>query len=249
MFCKNCGSKLVAKTKFCSECGTSIQVGGDVISDSHRTGLTNKYVKILVYFLGFFLAFGLFYFLANTFSVMLLGSGGYSAAPISSPHEPIAIKPPPSSEWEELNSPIGFFKIMMPSHPKTESIDNKLPNSSKTFKSYSYTSELKNGTAFMVEVAIYPKEVNISKPANNFKNALDGIVGSVDGNRLISSSSADYAGNKAMDFMIQNKDFLMKGRLVLADRTLYQLTMVYDEKNYIDANYNKFIDSFQLIEL
>ena len=151
-----------------------------------------------------------------------------------------------TSSWKEFNSPVGKFRAEFPTYPEHEAESVKIPDSELTIKYDTYTSEKTDGTIYFVNTAVYPPEVDTSNPETNLEGALNGTIASSPKNKLVSSSLTYSNGYRAMDFLIEADGDFIKGKVIMADHTLYQIMVVYENKNYSETDYNKFMSSFTI---
>jgi hypothetical protein len=153
-------------------------------------------------------------------------------------------------KWEDFYSPLGEFRARFPTYPifETEDLTLPYPYNDLVGTYDTYFSEQPDGTAFMVGVATYPPEIDVTNSDYFLEDTVVGIVESDPSNKLLLSESTTFSGYKARDFLIKNDDlnFYMKGKLIIVGQTLYELMMGYEVQNYRESDYNYFIDSFKL---
>lgn len=150
-----------------------------------------------------------------------------------------------TGEWKEFNSTIGNFKVMLPNYPSHEFSDEKIPNSTITFKADTYIA-ISEGVTYMIQFTTYPDQVDISNPENNLEGSINGMVSSTNGNKLISSSMVNHGSNKAIDYLIQNNSTYIKGKNIMVGHSLYIIAVSYETNQLEETKYNRFINSFQL---
>lgn len=151
-------------------------------------------------------------------------------------------------KWQTYTFSDNNFSISLPVKAEEQHQQLDLPNSQTKIPYDTYVSEPNQNVSYLVGVAKYPKEVNVSSPQNNLQAAVNGTVSATPGAKLISSQMTDLGGNKAVDFVIQGQDFNMKGRYILVGSTLYQLMVAYENNQNIDDDYNTFIKSFKITQ-
>jgi hypothetical protein len=150
-----------------------------------------------------------------------------------------------TSSWKEFNSPTGKFKAEFPTYPKHEAETIKIPNSELTMQYNAYTSKKADGTVYFVNSTVLPSAVDTSNPETNLERSLNGMVANP-GNKLVSSNLTYSNGYRAMDFLIEVNSGFLKGRVVLAEHTVYQIMVAHQGKNYSETDYSKFINSFAI---
>ncbi|MCD4705077.1 hypothetical protein K8R66_03295 [bacterium] len=147
-------------------------------------------------------------------------------------------------EWHTFNSAENKFKIDFPSSPTHDTT----PNSTESPKVDIYYSEQPN-EHYSVVVLTFLSKTEVSNPELLMKNLINNIAGTE--GKAILSNFTYYRGNKALNFEIRGKNTdsstYIQGRLILANQTLYNLFVRYEDINY-DNDYKKFIDSLTLTE-
>lgn len=150
------------------------------------------------------------------------------------------------SQWKPYTYVDNGFSVMMLSEPQHTHQELDLPNSHLKIPYDIYVSDPTDKTSYLVGVAEYPKEVDVSLPENNLKAAVNGTLGSTPGGKLLSSEMSTVANFPAVDFSIEGANYNMKGRYILKEHTLYQLMLAYDKTVNVDKDYDFFIRSFKI---
>lgn len=152
-------------------------------------------------------------------------------------------------EWRKFTSPDSQFNALLPAFPGYETEALQIPGTTSSVRVDVYTSEVDN-IAYVITVTTFPPEVDTSDAEARLRGALAGTAASFEGGEIISSSFTNFSGFRALNFLIGNKskDIYLKGRLILAGKTLYQLFTNYDSASYSEEEYNRFVDSLQLIK-
>ncbi|HPO68199.1 MAG TPA: hypothetical protein PLE40_00385 [Candidatus Pacearchaeota archaeon] len=116
-------------------------------------------------------------------------------------------------------------------------------------ESDSYNSKITDDTIYSININNYPPELDVTNSEINFERVLNGYL-SIKGNELISSNFSNFENYKSMDFSMKNEDLniFTKGKIIIVDDTLYQLLAVYKDGKYNENDYNRFINSFQLLK-
>jgi hypothetical protein len=151
-----------------------------------------------------------------------------------------------TSTWKEFTSPVGGFKAVFPTYPQHTTDTQTIPNSRVTVKSDGYESDLANGTRYMINVFSYSEGLNVSNPDNNLEGALNGMISSTPGNKVLSSNIENSGKYPTLNFLIQNQQYYLKGKAIMAGRTMYQMMVVYENANYSEADYDKFLNSLEI---
>lgn len=244
MNCKNCNNKISSDAKFCNKCGTAVTPTESQQGTS--TNATEKWsTKKIFGSIGAIAVFILVFAGARWLSYEGT-SKVIDEYKENKTEQKVVDYFTDTSSWKEFNSPVGKFKATFPAYPAHET-DNIDTGTGLTLKYDTYSSETSDGTSYMVNTVVYPAEVDTSNPETNLEGSLNGMLASNDGNKLISSNLIYSNGYRALDFLILNSGTVyLKGKIIMAGQTLYQVMVAYESKNYNESNYNKFMNSFNL---
>lgn len=145
--------------------------------------------------------------------------------------------------WKAVETDL--FKIEFPDDPVNQSTDVPVAGSELKLKMNMYVHET-DDFAYLLNTTEYPIEMG----ELDLAGALNGMAQSHGGNEIVSSNTENFNGYKAMNYKLKNKvekDTYLQGKLIIADRTMYQLMYGYTgEDNFNEEDYNKFINSFEL---
>jgi hypothetical protein len=110
-----------------------------------------------------------------------------------------------------------------------------------------YTSVDKD-TAYFVAYTKYPDTLTIDTPKNALEGVINGMVSTDPANKLISADNTTLQYNPAVNFLINNskEGISLKGGVILKDRELYLVYCAYPTGLYNEANYSKFMNSFEM---
>lgn len=154
-----------------------------------------------------------------------------------------------TNNWLEYNATAGQFKVQLPKYPEINSYEVQIPNTTIKYTENDYMVEVDDYTSYYVTSAVLPAEVDISDPNKNLEGSVNGSVQSTEGNELISSQFTKYKGNPAVDYIIDNSTIglTMYCRAVLAGNRLLILAASYEKNSYNNDDYNKFVNSLELL--
>jgi len=151
-----------------------------------------------------------------------------------------------------FTSPTGEFTVLLPAQPTNTAKDYvKGVNASANYHQDLFSTDW-NGTILDVQkLSSFEKTVasGFSSNPQAILTALVTVLVSKDtGNKLISSQATTYQSEKAIDFLIENNSTNadIKGRIILSGQTIYEMTAIYKKGGLSDADYAKFINSFQI---
>lgn len=174
---------------------------------------------------------------------VLLGGSTVWAAPNTSKATAAA----PSSSWNQYYAQRNQYRISFPESP--EHMQQTLSSGDSYDMKYDvYVAANQQREVYMVLVAQYPEFVDDSYAELSLETFLNGILQQNPGNQLIFADLTDVQGFKALDFFIRSKDNVyFKGRAIMAQNQLYLLAMECEVHNYVESNYNYFVNSFQIV--
>ena len=111
-----------------------------------------------------------------------------------------------------------------------------------------YVSAHEKKAIYMMLIAQYPPFINESHAEMSLESFLNGLVTQNHDNELIFADLVVIDGHKALDFFIQAKGTYFKGRAIMAENHLYLLAMECEVTNYLEGNFDHFINSFELVK-
>lgn len=156
--------------------------------------------------------------------------------------------------WQPFNSTEGNFKVNFPTYPTTEPSKTETLGGIKATRTQ-YSADSKDGDSYNVVYGFYPdilpQDYNVK---NGIEGSINGMVASSKSNQLISSSFVNIGNYQGADYLIFNKDeeVYIRGRVIIVSEgnnpvRAYALMVVSKNSNPTD-NYNKFINSFEIIK-
>ena len=147
-------------------------------------------------------------------------------------------------DFQQFASSDGKYKVQFPGPVKTQTIEVKTPSGAQnlTLDSVSFPGD----TVFMVSYIDTPPEAakNPSGPRlDKIRDASKGEDGKVLSEKDMSVGTEKYPGR---DVVIEKAGVVIRTRIVLADKRLYQV-MVQSTKEFVTSpTANKFFDSFDV---
>jgi hypothetical protein len=140
--------------------------------------------------------------------------------------------------WKRYRYDVDGFTAEFPAEPKTKENDSKTGTR--------YFSALDNGNlAYFVEAALLPD--NLHKTSQQiFDDYLQGAAKGVKA-QVKSSSDVSLAGNPGREFTLENDTLVLRVRLYLVQRKLYQILVVGTRDLIAGAETERFQSSFELL--
>jgi len=149
--------------------------------------------------------------------------------------------------WKEFISPDNQFKILFPGNPKHET-EKPSDNKASSIIQYDfYTYKVNEGMAYFVNSAIFSSTINSPDSEVALKGFLNDELASNQELKLISSNITSFNGYTALDFFVEDKTTKYKGRDIILRNIRYQLMVVYNDENFNQNDYHKFINSFAFL--
>lgn len=149
--------------------------------------------------------------------------------------------------WLTVAPPSGLFSVRMPSAPQETHITLPIADSSEVVEQALYTAKDESGNAYFVSTAVYPVLFDPENQEEALRSALNGMVTALVNGQLLSAEMLDFKGQSSLDFIIQDATkTLHQGKLLIKDRTLYQIFVSYDEGVLQEDDYRYFLTSLNL---
>lgn len=152
------------------------------------------------------------------------------------------------SDWKVYNSDINGFQVSMPLVPQHATQSVAIPKTNKKRKYEMYASEMPDKSVYMVSVITYPKEVPITAADDVLDATIKEMLATNPNNELKKTEHSQFLNHDAVDFMINNSEFEIHGKVFQVDQSVYLLTYIARDDNFKLEDYQHFVDSFKLKE-
>lgn len=149
--------------------------------------------------------------------------------------------------WKEFISPDSRFKILFPGNPKHETEKPSDDKTSSIIQYDFYTYKVNEKVAYFVNSAIFSSAFDFSDSEVALKGFLNEELASNQELELISSNIISFNGYTALDFFVKDKTAKYKGRDIIFGNIRYQLMVVYNDENFNQSDYHKFVNSFAFL--
>jgi len=242
--------------KFCGKCGREV-VGGKEKELSKDFQITKKDLQVSEIVAQSFpksessIAMKLVKFFAiGLVSIAIIGIlSGLVIVALSGNKESSQQKTEQDKSWQTYNSATDQFSIDVPSYPSRDSKDNIFAETGDTNDTYSYhfyTSKSGN-ISFFISKYIFSYQIDVSNEDQVLEKMLNNFI-SGSGGKLMSSNYTYYSSYRALDFLIEieSESKLARGRILLVGQTPYLLIYEYPALSFVDTDYQKFINSFEI---
>ncbi|OHA72107.1 MAG: hypothetical protein A3A27_02140 [Candidatus Wildermuthbacteria bacterium RIFCSPLOWO2_01_FULL_47_18] len=234
MYCKHCGNKMEDGVKFCGKCGQSISgtvAASHVPFEPHKTSV---WVKVLIGIVVGIPVLGIL----SSIVLASLNSAREKARDAAT-----GTQVQQTDGWYKYTPVSGMFKAEFPSFPAINS-ETDTADDGTTYTYSSYSAE-KGRTSFLLAQYVYEDEIDTSDPAIVLETFLNSFVNGIEGAEIQSSEYTYHGDHPAVDFLVYAGEEYVKGRIVLDGQVPYLIAVDYFTGEYIDADYQKFINSFE----
>ncbi len=161
--------------------------------------------------------------------------------------------------WEDFTSSSLGFKASFPGHPihkvaPVVSENLNPPGFNRTTESY--TTESSDGVVYAVNLSDFSDCPNKTDTLEDqlfmqefFLEIFIHEILIDSHSELVSSSFSTFGPHKAIDFLIHKKDTdtYTKGKNILVGKKLYQVMTTYESKNSSIVEFDKLLDSFEIL--
>ena len=144
--------------------------------------------------------------------------------------------------WKTVTARDGSFTVEMPAEPEYATTPVKT-GGGEEYTRYNYVAG-DGGRAFVVQVATYPKEVNLSNPKINLQSGLDSAASQMEGGKWSDIRWTTYQGEPATDATAMKPPIQVRNFSVIKGRTIFTLTYAGPPGTAQSADVNRFISSF-----
>ena len=147
--------------------------------------------------------------------------------------------------WAKYSAANGNFTAEFPIFPTYSQDALPLNEEGDTFNYEAYSAETASAL-YSVGVYYYPAELDLSDVDARLQGAVDGMVSSTGGS-IVSTEYGYYDSYRSISYTIGATDGLeLRGLAAVVDHTVYQLLNVYAAANYNEADFQHFIEAFEL---
>ncbi len=175
---------------------------------------------------------------------LLLGATVWTA-PARAPYK---VQEQSKVSWQQFHAVANNYKIAFPERPEHMQQTLSAPDENFDMRYDVYVSANQDREVYMVLVAQYPDFVDDNYAEMSLETFLNGILQQNPGNQLIFADLVEVQGYKALNFFIRSGQTYFKGQAVMAKNQLYLLAMECEVQNYQEDNYNRFVNSFEIVK-
>ena len=148
--------------------------------------------------------------------------------------------------WKEFQPENGSFKVLFPSSV-THAMTTKSSDQSNEVTRYdNYSARGSDRATYTLNTVQYPASFDTKDPSALFQSLLHNMVTSVSETEIIGQNPTTFLNYPALDFNLQNPNYATVGRVILAGKTLYVLTVTDPDLNGLEKRFHTFADSLTL---
>lgn len=153
---------------------------------------------------------------------------------------------PSNLNWIDFTPTTNKFSVKLPAMPQ-QGKDRLTDVKTKEQKDYEMYVSKNNDTVFMVSVISFTQSNQDKTEDAILNDVIQDMVASNPANKLENVRHGLIDGHKDVDFVINNDNYVLAGRAIIANKQLYVLSAL---ANNIEATkspeYNYFLNSFKL---
>lgn len=148
------------------------------------------------------------------------------------------------SEWTTVTGPEGVFTAELPAAPKYTT-SRVATASGSLYTVHQYLLE-QGETAFIVQTAAYPEDINVANPRVNLQGGLDSLAKSMEGEKWASIDWVKHQGLTASDAVGLRNGLAIRSYSVMKGRQVFTLIYAGTPGSAKSADVNRFIASLRL---
>ena len=150
------------------------------------------------------------------------------------------------ASWVEVAPDSRLFTARFPAAPDLSVGKVPIKDTDLSLIQEMHVAKDEQDNAYFAVTFVYPQPFDRDDPQKVLKTVLDGMVAALPGAKLTDSSTADYQGGPALEFVIEDaKGLITQGKLFFREQVLYQVMVTYEEGSLEDSAYLYFLESFQ----
>lgn len=171
----------------------------------------------------------------------------YKILPIDEHEGAIKLEADPNSHyelWREFSPQSGDFKVLFPGVPQNAT-DKITDSKTKEVNKYDmYVAAKDNGTAFMISVVTFPREVSPSAEESTLTDIINEMIARNKNNNLKMMKPSTFHNHTSMDFAIENGEATIAGKVFMHNKTMYIISMIAKTTSFNQKDLDFFINSF-----
>lgn len=193
-------------------------------------------------------------FSVRTRIVMLVALGGamYAATLVTlfRPQSSIMAAPchDAGGKWVSYQAADASFRLLFPCTPRKVITRVVTPSGKGTLIKQEYLAKGLDNTGYYFDVLIYPAKTDLTKDAAFHDDFIKGLLAGTQNGKLMSSYTTSTNSGSAVDYQIDDADnqYYLRGRNILSGNVLYALLAANTTGKFIEGDYAKYVNSFQL---
>ena len=147
-----------------------------------------------------------------------------------------------AGNWQRISSK--KYTISFPEKPQL--LQKSMPSDMVEYEIYVSSSD--HQMVYFFVTAKYPVAIEKDQEKICLDGFLEGMLLNNPGNELITYDESSFNGHLGYEFVIQNENYLFKGKILIANQTLYLLATECEKDLFQSENLQQFINSFALID-
>jgi hypothetical protein len=174
-------------------------------------------------------------------------------APSTAPSTAPALAPAPSATsaasadlgtWHTLTGPQKSFTADLPAPPQYTTTEVKTGMGS-LYTVHQYLLE-QGDAAYIVQMATYPEDINVSNPRTNLQGGLDNLAKSMEGAKWVSVDWVSHQGLTASDAVGTRSGHAIRSFSVMKGRQVFTLIYAGEPGTARSADVNRFVASLRV---
>jgi hypothetical protein len=164
-----------------------------------------------------------------------------TSAPSTSPTSAAAVEP---ATWHTVTGPEKSFTAELPAPPKYTTTEMKTGTGS-LYTIHQYLLE-QGDIAYIVQMATYPEDINVSNPRTNLQGGLDNLAKGMEGAKWVSIDWVSHQGLTASDAVGTRSGHAIRSFSVMKGRQVFTLIYAGEPGTARSADVNRFVASLRV---
>ena len=146
--------------------------------------------------------------------------------------------------WHTVTGPEMSFTADLPAPPKYTTTEVKTGTGS-LYTVHQYLLE-QGDAAYIVQMATYPEDINVSNPRTNLQGGLDNLAKSMEGAKWVSIDWVSHQGLTASDAVGTRSGHAIRSFSVMKGRQVFTLIYAGEPGTAHSADVNRFVASLRV---
>lgn len=149
--------------------------------------------------------------------------------------------------WKQVDQTDRTFDALFPAHPQhvIDKIPDPITKEPRKYDMYAAADE--HGTGFIISTITFPEKVDDKDIDAMLKRAVNDVLERNKENKLKMTKAGKFQNSDSLDFVLENKEVRVAGKVILHNNILYVLSMADKTDDFSSDELDFFVNSFHIL--